>query len=112
MTEENLVNLGIIVTYILVGIAVVGILYFSVSNIVKNPTAAKSALIGVGGLVVIFGLTYAMSSGSDAASFSKPDNIITEGTSKLVGMGLASFYVLAGLTVLSIIYSEVTRLFK
>lgn len=110
--NDSLINIGIIITYILIGITVLSILVFSVSNIVKNPGAAKSALIGLGGLAVIFGITYLLSTGSDAEMYSKPQDIVTEGTSKIVGMGLASFYILAGLTILSILYVEVTRIFK
>ncbi len=110
--NDTVINIGIYLTYILIGAAVLGILIFSVSNIAKNPKAAKSALIGIGGLVVIFGLTYAISTGADATLYSSDDEVVTEGMSRLVGMGLFSFYVLGGLTILSILYVEVTRLFK
>jgi hypothetical protein len=110
--NETVINIGIYLTYILIGAAVIGILFFSVTNIAKNPKAAKSALVGIGGLVVVFGITYALSTGADAGMYSTDEEVVTEGTSKLVGMGLSSFYVLAALTILSILYVEVTRLFK
>ncbi len=106
-----MVDTGLYLTYVLVGICVAGILGFSVANILKNPAAAKSALIGIAGLVVVFVLSYALSDGSDATTMFA-DEGITETTSKRVGMGLGTFYVLTAVAILAILYVEVSRLFS
>lgn len=108
---ETWVNIGIIASYVLIGICIVGILAFSIVNIMKNPANAKSALVGLIGLIVIFGLTYALSTGEDANTIFA-DKGVTEETSRIVGMGLTSFYVLAALAIISILYVEVSRLFN
>lgn len=107
---ETWVNIGIYGSYVLIGICVVGILAFSLINILKNPTAAKSALVGLVGVALILGISYAMSTGDDANTLFAAKNV-DEGTSRLVGMGLTSFYILAALTILAILYVEVSRLF-
>lgn len=106
-----MVDTGLYLTYVLVGICVVGILGFSVANILKNPSAAKSALIGIAGLVVVFVLSYALSDGTDATTMFA-DEGISETTSKRVGMGLGTFYVLTAVAILAILYVEVSRLFS
>ena len=80
-----MVDTGLYITYVLIGICVIGILGFSVLNIAKNPGGAKSALVGIVGLIAIFGLTYALSDGTDATTtYAKLD--ITEGTSSRYGI--------------------------
>lgn len=106
-----IIDIGIYLTYVLIGICVLAILIFSVARIISHPGAAKSALIGIAGLVVLAVIAYLFSSGADANGIYK-DLEISEGTSRTVGAGLVALYIVMGLTVLSIIYSEVTRLFK
>ncbi len=106
-----MVDTGIYLTYVLIGICIVGILGFSVANIAKNPGGAKSALIGIGALALVFIITYVMSDGSDATTV-YADEGITETTSKRVGMGLGTFYVLTAGAILAILYVEVSRLFS
>lgn len=106
-----MVETGLYITYLLIGICVLGILGFSVMNIAKNPGGAKSALVGIGALALIFIITYVSSDGSDATTVFAEEGI-TETTSKRVGMGLGTFYVLTAVAILSIIYVEVSRLFS
>ncbi len=106
-----MIDTGIYITYALIGICVVGILGFSIVNIAKNPGGAKSAVFGIVGLILVFVLTYVTSDGTDATTV-YADEGITEATSKRVGMGLGTFYVLTAVAILSIIYVEVSRLFS
>lgn len=92
-------------------ICVVAILIFSIGQVIGHPGAAKSVMIGVVGLVVVGGLSYALSTGTDAnGMFAKLG--VSEGSSHMVGTGLYAFYILMALAVLSIIYVEITRLFS
>lgn len=106
-----MVDTGLYLTYVLIGICIAGILGFSVANIAKNPGGAKSALIGIAGLALVFIITYVASDGSDATTIFA-DEGITEGTSKTVGMGLTTFYVLTAVAIVAILYVEVSRLFS
>lgn len=109
--SESLINFGIYATYILIGVCVLAILVFSVGRVIAHPGAAKSALIGIVGLAVVGGISYALSTGSDATTIYAKLGV-SEGSSHTVGAGLYAFYILIALAVLSIIYVEITRLFS
>ncbi len=106
-----MIDFGLYATYALLAICVLMILAFSISKIAGDPAAAKTSIIGIVGLAALIGISYALSTGEDANTIFAGDNI-TEGTSHYVGAALYSFYLLGALTILAIIYSEVTRLFK
>ena len=106
-----MINFGLYLTYALIGFSVLGILYFAIMKIVKEPTGAKSALIGIVGLIVVLLLGYLFSTGEDANGMFAKLNV-TEGESRQVGTGLVSLYIVMGLTIISILYAEVTRLLK
>ncbi len=106
-----MIDFGIYATYVLLGICVLAILIFSVARIVTHPGAAKAALIGIAGLVALYGISYIFSTGEDVNTVFKGMEV-SEGTSRLVGTGLVTFYLLMGITILTILYVEVIRLFK
>ena len=66
--------------------------------------------MGVGVLVVLFGVAYVLS--SSAVTNSWVARGITEGVSKMVGAGLIMFYMVMTIAVLGLIYSEVSKAFK
>jgi len=109
--NETLINTGIYVTYALLALTVVGILLFSLWQVVKNPAGAKSALAGIVALVVILLVSYGISTGSDLEIYAQKLEVAAE-TSQQVGTGLLVFYVLGALAILSILYSEITSIFK
>lgn len=106
-----MVDFGIILTYIMIGICVAAIVSFALAKVFTHFSKVKNAIIGIGVLVVIFVIGYAIADGSDYVNF--PASMgITEGKSKMVATGLTTFYVLAFLSVLSIVYVEVSKIFK
>lgn len=106
-----MINFGLYLTYALIGFTVLMILFFAITKIIKEPTGARSALIGIVGLIVVVVLGYLLSTGEDANDmFAKLE--VTEGSSRQVGTGLVSLYIVMGLTILSILYAEITRLLK
>ncbi len=102
-----MIDIGLYVTYALLGITVLSILIFALLRIFSNPASAKSALIGIIALVVVVGISYALSS-SDASMYKDVD----EGTVKRVGTGLVTLYLLGSITILAVIYSQISRLLK
>ncbi len=100
-------NYGIIIAYILLAVAVLAAVVFPVIQLVRSPKNAKQALIGVGALIVVVGISYALGSGDN------PSNMdITEEAARQVDTGLFAFYILAAVAVLSLVYSEVAKLLK
>ena len=100
-------NYGIIICYILLAVATLAAVVFPIIQFAQNPKNAKGALVGVGALVVVVAISYVL------ASDNNPSNMeITADAAKQVGTGLFAFYFLAGVAVVAVIYSEVSKLFK
>lgn len=97
--------------YVLIGIAVITSLGFSIMGMAQNPNKAKSALIGVVVLVVICVISYFMS-GNEVHSNMDGDILAEAGTSKLSEGGLIAFYILGLVAIGSIIFAEVSKAFK
>lgn len=104
---DFMTNYGIIICYILLAVAVLTAVVFPIIQLIQNPKGAKGALVGIGALVVVVGISYALSSGDAAAHLD-----ITPEAAKQVDTGLFAFYILAGIAILSLVYSEVAKLFK
>ena len=82
------------VSYVVLAIAVIIVLAFSVLNLVSNRGGLKSTLMGVGAFVVLFLLCYfGLANGVETTL--KDGDILSESGSRLVGAGLYLFYFLA-----------------
>jgi len=107
---DFLANNGIIITYILLGIAVFAAVASSVINMIANTKAAVMTLIGVGGLIVIALIAKGMASDEVTPLY---DNFgIDAAASANVGMGLYTFYILSFLTIAAVVYTEISKIFK
>lgn len=109
----DVVSEGLLITwcYALIGIAVVATLGFSLLGMATNPKKAKSALIGVAVLVVICAVSYVMS-GNEVHSNIDGDILADAGTSQLSEGGLIAFYILGAVAIGSIVFAEVSKMFK
>ena len=106
----DLINIGIIITYIMIFGAALAVIAFSVMQMVKHPNNAKKTLYTVGGLVVILIISYLIASSEVLPSYEKYH--INSGAAKRVGMGLNAFYFLAIGAVLTVLYTEFGKAFK
>lgn len=96
--------------YLLLVLATIIAIVFSVVGMVKNPKAAKSALIGIVALAIVFAVSYAL--GSDEMTDKYKGLISGPEASKRVSMGLIAFYILAIGAIVATIFSGVSKLFK
>ena len=103
----DLINIGIIFTYIMVFGAALAVVVFSVMQMMKSPKNAKKTLYTVGGLMVV---SYLIASSEVLPSYEKYH--INSGAAKRVGMGLNAFYFLVIGAVLTILYTEFGKAFK
>jgi hypothetical protein len=69
-------------------------------------------LIGIGALVVVIGISYLLASGNVTEAMGRVEGGVTETTSKRVGMGLITFYLLAGVAILAVILSSVKSIVR
>jgi len=96
--------------YTLFFVGAIAAIAFPVIHMAKNPAAAKSALIGVGALLVVFVLAYAMAGDEMTDKYS--DFISNPAASKRVSTGLIAFYILAIGAVGVTIFSGISKTFK
>ena len=107
---ESLINIGIILTYLMIGIGALIAIGFGVKKMISNTENTKKTIYTIGGLVIVIFFSYLMASDEVLKSFEKYE--ITTTTAKRVGMGLITFYVLAISAIGAVIYSELSKLFS
>ncbi|MCO6499376.1 MAG: hypothetical protein J5I47_03245 [Vicingus serpentipes] len=109
----SVVSEGVLIgwCYLLLAIAAVSAIVFPVITMAKNPANAKNALIGVLGLVVVFGLGYALASGTETLDVDGK-LLATASEAKMSEAGLIAFYILAAAAIGSIVYAEVSKMLK
>ncbi len=98
--------------YILFGLATVSSILFAVFLFIDNPKKAKGTLMGVGALALVVAVAYALASEAIPAFHNVDKFNITESVSKMVGTGLYTMYLLAGIAVVGILYTEISKSFK
>lgn len=106
----DLLDFGLYAGYIALFVAVAGAVALPLISAVKNPAGLLRSLIGVGVLVVIFVIAYAVSS-SDLTTTAIANGISESGT-KMIGAGLITFYLLLAASILGLVYSEVSKTIK
>jgi hypothetical protein len=100
--------------YILLAIAAIAAVVFPLINIVTDVKAILRLLAVLGGAAVLLLLSYfvfADSTAIDILGYTGTDNS-DPGTLKWIGTGLYSTYIIFGVALISILYSEVANLFK
>ena len=107
---EGLINIGIIITYIMIGFAALTAISFGVKKILSNTKNAKKTLFTILGLVIVCIASYVFASDEVLQSYEKYK--ISASESKNVGMGLIMFYTLSILAVGAILYSELSKAFS
>ena len=106
----DLIDIGIYATYVLFFIALISAIVLPLINALRNPSGLMKSLLGVGGLVVLFVLSYALSGdevSAKAASFG-----LDAGDSKMIGAGLILFYIVFILSVVGVVFSEINKALK
>ena len=104
------INIGIILTYIMVIGAALSVLGFGIVRMLNHPKNAKKSLYTVGGLILILLLGFALASSEVLPSYEKYE--IDAGSSKRVGMGLITFYFLSLCAILAVLYTEFSKVFS
>lgn len=83
-----------------------------VKGLIDNPKKQMGTLIGVGVLIVVMIISYAISSGTDVPKeiFEKTGSDYSN--SKLIGACMYTVYVLFGGVILSVLYAEIAKKLK
>tara|TARA_X000000368_G_scaffold405607_1_gene382920 strand:- start:104 stop:433 length:330 start_codon:yes stop_codon:yes gene_type:complete len=107
---ESLVNIGIILSYVMVAFATITTIGFGVKKMIENTNNAKKTIYTVGGLVLAFIMAYLLASDEVLNSYEKYET--TASSSKNVGMGLITFYFLLFGAISSVLYTELSKIFS
>ncbi len=99
------------IAYMLLGIAALVMIMSPIYGIVTNPQNIVKLLISVGLIVIVFILGYVLA-GDSVTEVQSVKHGLTQESSKMVGTGLYVTYITFGLTVLSLLYSSVIKIFK
>ena len=107
---ESLVNIGIILSYVMVAFAALTAVGFGIKKMMQNTKNTKKILYAAGGLVVAFIIAYLLASDEVLNSYEKYNT--TASSSKQVGMGLITFYLYFFGAIVAILYSELSKVFS
>jgi len=99
-----MIDLGLISGYVLVGLCTLAAVVMPLVQSLSDPKSLVKSGIGVGVLLVVFLITYAMADGNAEGT--------TATTSKMVGAGLVTMYVFVFLAIAGIVYTEISKLIK
>lgn len=103
-----MLDIGLYVFYALLAIAIIAAIAFPIVNSLKTPKALLRSVAGVGAILVLFGIAYAVSSSEVTPS----GRLITPGGAKLISAGLITFYITLILAILAVAYSEISKALK
>lgn len=109
--QSQLLNPYFFTAYVALGLCIILALLFPVINIVSQPKNAVRVLIGIGALVVIGIIAYSFAS-NEFTELQLRALKISEAGSRVVGAALIGTYIIAGASILAILYAEVSNFIK
>jgi len=101
---------GLYISYLLFGIALLAAIILPLIKAFDEPKQLVRAGIGVGGLLVVFLISWAIAGNEVTTMYTEKD--VGEGLSKLVGGVLTMMYLLMGIAVVAIVYTEIHKSVK
>lgn len=105
-----MIDFGLYFTYFLLVIAVLGAIAFPIMHAIQSPAAFMKSLYGVVAMIILFGISYAISSSEVMPKWAALG--VSETTSKLVGAGLILFYITLVISIIGLVYSEINKALK
>ncbi len=106
----DFIDIALIGSYILVGIALIAAIVLPLINALDDLSSLAMSAVGILILLVIFGLGYAISGDEVTAVYTKYN--VDAGLSKLVGGSLIMMYLLTGVALAGIVYTEISKIVK
>lgn len=108
--SEQLVGIILDIGYLAIFVAALGSILFPLIQLFSDVKKLIRTGVSLAILAVIYGICYALADGTVTQEYMKLG--INEGTSRYVGASLNMMFVLLGISVLAIIFSEVSKAFK
>ncbi|TVQ82962.1 MAG: hypothetical protein EA393_16145 [Bacteroidetes bacterium] len=107
--SDALLNTGLIATYVLLGLAAIAAVGFSIAHLILNFKKAKGALIGMAILLIIFLIGFSFATSEVYAHVAIP---VGESASRIIGGGIHTTFILIGLAIVAAVFTEVSKLFR
>ncbi len=98
--------------YVLFIVSTLSALLFPIISLITDIKKAKRTIVGVAALAITVGLAYAFASGAIPNFHNIEKFNITESISKSVGTGLFTVYLLGGIAIIGILFTEISKSFK
>ena len=108
--EESIVNIGITLAMIMVGVAALSAVVLPLIKSLSEPKVLIKTGIGVAALLIVFLIGWALSGNEVTPTYANFG--IDEGGSKLVGGALTTMYILFIVSVIGIVFSEFNKALK
>lgn len=105
------IDIALYLSYGLALLAAIAAIVFPIVNSIGEPKTLVKSGIGFGVLVVVFLISWALS-GNDFTAYQASEFGITAGLSKFVGGLITMMYVLTGIAVVGIVYTEFSKMIK
>ena len=102
---------GLYAAYILLGIALVAAIVLPLIQSFSNPRALLGTLVGVVAIAILFFIGYTIA-GNEVLPVYVKNNVTSEVTSKMVGGALITMYILVLLALVSIVFTEISKIFN
>src|SRR5690606_9397599 len=106
----DLIDIGIYVSYGLIAVAILAAVILPLINSFSDPKKLVKIGVGLGSLLVVFFIGYALSSDEVTNTYMRHD--VNASSSKLIGGALVTMYIFFVIAFASIIVTEVGKLFK
>ena len=109
--EGFVANYGLYLAYILTAVGVILAIVLPLIKSLDEPKNLVASAIGVAILLAIYGIGYLIS-GSEVTARYIESGVETEGLSKLIGGMLTMVYLLLGIAIVGIVYTELNKAIK
>lgn len=108
--EQDFVDIMIIVSYALLGLAALAAIILPMINAIGNPKSLVTGAIGLAVILVIFGIGYSFAGSEVTATYSKFG--IESGMSKYIGGIINTTYILIVVAIVGIVFTEISKIFS
>lgn len=102
-----MIDVGLIIGYILFGLAVLGAFAFPVMYMIKHPKEAKMTVMGIGGMLVLFFIAWLLSDSEVTEKYTKLN--VGAGQSRMISAGLITAYIVAFATIVFTVGSTIRK---
>ena len=110
MGDYSKISPLITLSQVILGIAIIATLVFSLLSLFSDKEKLKKALFSIVGLLVVLGVAYATSEGVETPM--KDGEVLSAAGARMVGTGIRMFYFLTIIAIGSMLFSSVKKLIK